>query len=375
MFRTRVDGQRGYGLPATLLMIIVFALMGLVGLSMARQELRTQAVTTAREVAFYSAEMGLARGVENWSRPYGLIPPGTSWELDRGDLPGGAAYRVAATKLNDGTVHSLFAIRAEGRAKDGTTQQTGLLVATLPLTNPFRAALTVTDSASLRGTTDVIGFDHIPGTWNGPYCSSLDDAMPGLRMADTLRYERRGAARLEGDPRLVQDSDTAGYYSLGDMTFEELADNADITLPGGTDLDADQPRPSYNGDGTCDTSDPFNWGDPLNASGACADWFPTIYIEGDALLDGNMSGQGLLLVDGDLRAAGGFEFYGPVFVKGDLISVGGFRFYGGVKAEAADLGAGNSEVLYSACVLQRVLSNTQAARPRPLTERPWFAKR
>ena len=42
---------------------------------------------------------------------------------------------------------------------------------------------------------------------------------------------------------------------------------------------------------------------------------------------------------------------------------------------SADLGAGNAKILYSACVLERVLSNTGAARPRPLMERPWFSNR
>ena len=83
----------------------------------------------------------------------------------------------------------------------------------------------------------------------------------------------------------------------------------------------------------------------------------------------------MLLVEGDLTAEGGFTFYGPVIVKGELIAVGGFTFYGGVKASKTDLGAGNAEIYYSACVLQRVLSNTAAARPRPLMERPWFSNR
>ncbi len=373
----RVSCQSGYGLPATILMIVIFVVMGLAGLSMARQELRTQTRTTSREIAFYAAETGLGNAVKNWNRPGGVEMPGTNWIVDQGTLPGGASYRVAATRLDAGAVHALFAIRSQGKAPDGVTQQAGLLVATLPVDGLFKGALQVKDSVELAGTADVSGFDHIPASWNGPYCSALDDHKAGVVMAEDTMFERRGAADHDGIPPLLEDSDTAGFFDFGDVTFDELAAEADISLPDGQVVDnVTYPLgPSLNGDGSCDTSDPGNWGDPLNAGQPCSNWFPIIYVAGDLTLQGNQEGQGLMLVEGDLRAAGGFEFFGPVIVKGELIAEGGFRFYGGVKAQETQLGAGNAEIFYSNCVLQRALSHTSASKPRILKERPWFQSR
>jgi hypothetical protein len=371
-----MNSRAGFGLPATIMMLIVFAIMSLVGISLARQEARSQVRATSRDVAFYAAEAGLARGMNNWSVPDTLIPAGTRWLLDSGTLPGGSTYRTGVVKLGDGSsIHSLFAVMAEGRAKDGSTKTAGLLVHTRPRENPFQAALEVLDSTYLAGTANIVGFDNIPSAWNGPYCSALDEDKAGIVMADTTLYERVGAAKVKGAPPLHEDPDTVGFFDLGDITFDELAADADVVLPYGQVMDGSIPAPSYNADGTCNSADPYNWGDPLNPGAPCASWFPTIHAKGDLYLKAKQVGQGLLLVEGDLTAEGGFTFYGPVIVKGELIALGGFTFYGGVKASETDLGAGNAEIYYSACVLQRVLSNTAAARPRPLMERPWFSNR
>jgi hypothetical protein len=368
--------RRGFGLPTTILMIVIFAILGLVGLSVARQELRTQALTRSRGVAFYAAETGLARGVENWSTPAGLILPGTTWLLGEGPLAGGASYRVTATRLDDGSsVHAIYTLRSQGTARGGRSLTMGLLVATLPIDMPFRAALTVRDSARLAGTADVIGYDQMPSSWGGAYCNGLDENMAGLSMGDSTWFEKRGGAKLQGSPRLEQFSDTTGFFDFGGWTFEELAAQADITLPAGDTLAGQEPQPSYNADGSCDTSDPYNWGDPENPGRPCSSWFPIIYVPGDVSLQATQAGQGILLVDGDLRASGGFRFYGPVIVKGSLVADGGFSFYGGVKAKQTDLGAGNAQIFYSACVLQRAMSNSGVSRPQPLVERPWFQKR
>ncbi|UCF19356.1 MAG: hypothetical protein JSU87_15725 [Gemmatimonadota bacterium] len=375
--RASILTRDGYGLPATMLLILVFVLLGLVGLALARHELRSQVQVTSREVAFYAAETGLARGLERWSTPDGLIAAGTTWLLDQGPLPGGAAYRVSATKLDDGgEVHDLYAIRSQGRAKDGETLRAGLLVATRPVEGLFKAGLQVTDSATMKGTADVYGSDRIPGSWNGVFCSELDGDVPGVLMADTTMYTEKGGAEVLGNPPLDQDADTAGMFDFGDVSYGDMAADADIKLPGGTTIDDLNPaRPSYNPDGSCDTSDPNNWGDPLNPGGACADWFPVIYVSGDLNLEANFRGQGILLVDGNLRAQGGFQFYGAVLVRGDLTSAGNFEFYGGVKARKSDMSVGTSKIYYSACVLERTFSKSRAAKPQPLIERPWFSRR
>ena len=223
------------------------AVLGVVGISLARQEARSQVRATSRDMAFYAAEAGLARGLRKWTVPDTLIPAGTYWQLDAGTLPGGASYRTGVTKLGDGSsIHSLFAVRTEGIARDGSIQHAGLLVHTRPLENPFKAALEVLDSTYLAGTADIIGFDIVPSIWNGPYCSALDEDMAGVIMTDTLKYERKGAAKVKGSPPLKEDTDTVGFFDLGDITFDELAADADFVLPLCEATHADVIRASRN---------------------------------------------------------------------------------------------------------------------------------
>lgn len=364
----------GFGLPTTILMLIVFSLLGLVGLSLAQQEVRSQARFEGREHAFYAAEMGLARGLQNWRTP-GSYAPGTTWRLDEGELAGGARYVVDGNVLGDRGFLPLYSIRAEGYARDGTVQRVGLLIATTVLGNPVRAGLESKDSVRLAGEAEVSGNDTIPLSWFGSYCSVTSVDAPGILMPDITKFKREGSASYLGDPPIKEATDTAGFFDIGDMTFTELAAIADITLPGGKVMSGSLPAPSYNADGSCNTNDPNNWGDPESPNRPCSGWFPLIYAQGDLTLEANRAGQGVLLVEGNLTAKGGFRFFGPVLVKGELLAEGGFTFYGGVKTRTVDLGAGNAEILYSECVLKRALSHSAAARPRLLVERPWFQER
>lgn len=376
--KAHLDSNRGFGLPATILLLVIFALMGLAGLALARQEQSSQIRESSRAMAFYAAETGLTEGLRNWTLPAGVIPAGTTWLLANGSVPGGGSYRVEATKLDAaGAIHALYSVRSEGFARDGTTQPVGMLVKTVVLENPMKAALEVLDSASVRGTTSISGVDTIPPAWDGPYCTSPSADAPGLLMADSSRIEYHGTPDLDGDPPLDETGDTTGFFNFGTVTFDELAAMADIRLPHGAYIDSlgIYPRPSYNADGSCNTADPYNWGDPENPDQPCSDWFPIVYAEGDLRLEGNQEGQGLLLVEGDLKATGGLEFYGPVIVRGNFEHMGNFLAYGGVKARNAFFGAGTSDVVYSECVIQRTLSHVSGARPRPLKEHAWYQVR
>lgn len=375
--KERISSDRGFGLPTTIIFLIIFSIITLVGVSLARQEVRTQVRATARKTAFYAAESGLAEGIRSWWTPPGLIPTNTSWSLATGTLPGGGAYSVTARRLDNGSSeHAFYSIRSEGRARDGTTQQVGLLILTRVLENPISSALQVIDSVYLAGTASVTGNDTIPLSWYGSYCSENDDDKPGVSIPDDDDFEKTGAAKVDGYPTPVyEDSDTIDFFDFGSITYDEMAAAADHKLAGGQIMSGSNPSPSLNADGTCNTTDPMNWGDPLAPGLPCSNWFPIIHVAGDLTLEATQRGQGILLVDGDIRAKGGFEFYGPVIVKGSLIAEGGFTFYGGVRARATVLGAGNAKIYYSACVLERAISNTMAARPTRLTERPWFRNR
>lgn len=374
--RSLLNSQRGFGLASTILLLAIFVVMGLAGLELAHQEWHTLRRANSRMVAFYAAETGLTSGVANWSVPGGVIPAGQTWLLHQGTVSGGASYNVAATRLDDGTsVHPLYSIRSQGRARDGTEQQVGLLVSGISLEIPVRSALAVTDSATTTGTSTISGFDTIPPAWYGEYCTTSDEDVMGLLMADTTRLDVSGDTELLGNPAVAELADTVGYYTFGGITFEDLVAMADIALPHGEVIDGWKPRPSYNADGSCRVSDIYNWGDPLNAGRPCSDWFPVIYARGDLTVQATNAGQGLLLVEGNLIAKGQFQFYGPVIIKGSFNNEGGFLAYGGVRARDAILSAGESRVVYSDCVVERALSHINNKKIVPLKEHPWFQNR
>jgi hypothetical protein len=375
--RNYLECNRGFGLAATIMLLVIFALLGLTGISLARQEQRSQIRRSARTDAFYAAETGLAEGIQNWTKPSSATQAGMSWYLAKGTVPGGGAYKVEATKLDEDAVHALYSVRSEGYAYDGTTQHVGMLVRTLVIESPMKAALQVLDSASVRGTTEISGIDTIPSTWLGPYCTVRSPSATGLMMADSTKIEYKGTPELYGDPPMEEMADTAGFFDFGTVTFDDLVALADFRFPDGTVVDSlgVYPRPSYNANGACNTADIYNWGDPENPGRPCSDWFPIIYVKGDLHLEGSQAGQGLLLVEGDLWARGGFEFYGPVIVKGNFQHMGNFFAYGGVKASNAYFGAGTSNVVYSECVIQRTLSHISAAKPMPLQEHAWYQVR
>jgi hypothetical protein len=356
-----------------LLVILAIGALGLYGIALARQGLRTQTRANARAVAFYAAETGIIEGMENWTAP-STPAPGSTWSLASGTLPRDASYTVQATQLDDGSSdQALYMIRSVGTMGSLASQTVGLLVRTYPVENPFRSALRVRDQAVATGNTDIIGNDTIPPVWSGDFCGGNGDDRPGIIITDEDDLSTSGSSTVEGNPDVQEEADTTGFFDFGDLPLGDVIASADITLPGGTVMSGSNPSPSFSG-GVCDTSDPDNWGDPENTSD-CTDWFPTIYVDGDLSLEGNRAGQGMLIVEGDLRAKGGFRFYGPVIVKGSLIAEGGFTFYGGVLASQTDLSSGNSNIHYSACVLSRVLSRSAAARPRPVPDRAWFSGR
>jgi hypothetical protein len=350
----------GFGITAAILCLIVLSALALFGISLQINEHQSQIRSSSRTIAFYAAETGMIRGLENWTRP-DVIEEGETWLVHEGTLMGGAHYRVEATKLdNASNVHGLFAVRAVGAIGRGQTREAGMLVATVPLGSPIQGA----------------------STWMDDCPPTLEHAA-GVTMTDTTKMSRSGAASVDGDPAIDENPDTTRYFSFGDMSYEEVAAEANISLPHGTNISGTQPRASYTADGKCDTSDPYNWGEPEVDMTSCSDWFPIIHVTGDLTLSGSGSGQGILLVDGDIAICGGATFYGPVVVKGKVKSCGsGFRLFGGVVAGESDLNpaaggvvVGASRIQYSACVVERAISRSRAGRPRPLTDRPWFARR
>ncbi len=378
--RGRLADRAGFSLPAAILGIILLAALAMFGTALMRGELQSQVRITSRSTAFYAAETGLGRALENWTRPP-VVEPGGSWLVDAGDLPGGSSFEVRATRLDGtGAVQPLYAIEAEGRAKGGTIERAGLLATTVPFGSPATGALKAKGKVRVVGQSEVDGWDSVPAPWS-PDCPPPSGGRTGVAMTDTSKVTRQGSATIEGDPPVDGVSDTTGFFSFGDLSYWEVAGMADHTIPGPVNISSG-PAPSYNADGTCNTGDTRNWGDPEYPGQPCGDFYPIIHVEGDLTASGSGAGQGILLVDGTLSVCGGFTFYGVVVALGEVKSCGsGFKLVGGVVSGQTDLNpsgglvAGSNRLQYSACAVERVLSRSGASRPEMLTQRSWYSTR
>ncbi|NIR44868.1 MAG: hypothetical protein GWN99_11230 [Gemmatimonadetes bacterium] len=373
--------ESGFGLTVAVLLIAVMAALSLFGVTLQIQERRTQLRNQERTLAFYAAETGVVRGLENWTTP-DVATSGESWLVHQGTLASGATYRVEATLLDDAShVHGLMSVRAVGTSPHGYTRESAMLVATVPLGSPVQGALRTIGKVKIAGQAEVSGWDTIPDTWQDD-CPPALEPSAGVTLADTTKLTHSGASSFDGDPPLDENSDTTNYFEFGDLSYDEVASWANIVISDGTVVSGGDPAPSYTAAGACDTSDDRNWGDPENDNMPCSDWFPVIHTQGSMTFSSDGAGQGILLVDGDLSICGGATFYGPVVVKGSIKTCGsGFRLIGGVVAGESDLNpsggvvVGASKIQYSSCVVERAISRSRAGRPKPLAERPWFSGR
>ncbi|MBT8397167.1 MAG: hypothetical protein KJN92_09380, partial [Gemmatimonadetes bacterium] len=170
--------------------------------------------------------------------------------------------------------------------------------------------------------------------------------------------------------------DDAYFNDFGDLKWDDLVAMADIRLPGGN---INQTEPDSTAGGVCLTGQAhkLNWGNPLNPDAACGDYFPLIYVDGNARIQSGGVGQGVLLVKDNLDLRGDFEFHGIIIVQGNFETQGsGNRVFGAVMASNAafDLQklVGGSVVEYSGCASTRaVLLNRGLTRVRPIDRRSW----
>lgn len=382
MWARTIADERGISLLITMIFVAVLSGLAILGLSLAHGELETSVRNTSRTAAFYAADLGLALTLENWAGARAAsTQPGQTRVIRQDTLPGGHSFTAVVQRLDDGsTVHPLYVLRVAA-SRGSYENQVGLLVTSVPLEIPIDFALRVRGETKLRGNTEVNGNDHVPPDIAAE-CPPAEASRPGIVTNDEDNLNIGGSAEVDGDPPIEVDPaiDDASFFDFGGMTYDELAAKANIVLPGNTHISTG-PSPTLDGEGACDVSDPYNWGDPTNLGQPCTTWFPIIHVTGNLKLSSHGHGQGILLVDGDLEMTGGVEFYGPVIAKGKLKSTGGgFHVHGGLIAGATDLDdqsflAGNSAVVFSSCALRRAVSHSDVSEARPLTERPWFQVR
>lgn len=367
-----IRNERGVALVVAMLGLM---LMGaLVTATFAAGLFESRVAENARRVnqAFAMAELGLSETVGAWNAG--------AWNdldvLDSAVVTGaalnGGRYSGYVQRLNQ----EIFVVEIMGRDPvDGARQQVASFVKlTFPDFN-IRGALTTRGPTKVGGSAEIDGNDWTPAGWST--CDAAGDPLAGIVMSDATELEYAGCpdgSCIRGSPPVMEDPviNDETFAQFGDMDWDDLTALATKTLPPGTYTGV---APSYDGAGLCNTSDPKNWGDPLDETSNCGPYRPIIHIQGSATVNGNY-GQGILLVDENLSVQGGFQFYGVVIVKGYVKTTGtGGHVNGALMAANVDLDQttvlGDALVQYSSCAIDMALH--ASAPGRLLRSRGWVA--
>lgn len=367
---TLFRNERGIALPMAIFALVVIGGMVAGSFFIATQEQAVGRNSLQLQQAFAAAEEGAQVQAANWqSAGYNSLATGDSATFSGTINSNTGWYRGSVRRLSD----LLFLVRSEGFNRDSTTrQQVGTIVRLRPIEIDIQGALTTQGDTKIGGSSFISGGDHQPGGWTD--CPALQDSLAGIRINPGASITTSGCSGLScvtGSPQVDYDSTvTAGELTtFGDLSFDDLYDLASLRIPGGNY----KIEPVVTS-GRCDTDVPTNWGEPLDATSACANYFPVIWVDGDISINQDR-GQGILIVDGNLSVQGGFEFYGPIIVRGYLKTTGtGGHFNGGVIAANVDLDQntvlGDAVINYSSCALLKAL--TASASGDMLRERSWI---
>jgi hypothetical protein len=373
-----VRNERGIALAIAIVALVVVGALVAGAFFAGTQEQRVAENAKRVSQSFGVAEVGLNATVDGWdpqvNNSRGTYPTDSITIASTGSPGRSGAYGGYVYKLNP----NLYLVDTWGRdsasirfnlTSGGARQRLGLITRIRPLEINMQASLTTQGSVTLQGNAEVDGTDQIPTGWTD--CAAPDTNKAGIRTTGTVTTG--GQATVNGDPPVWTDPSLTDsmFHQFGDVSYDELAARATITLPGGNYKTA----PVVVG-GVCDKSDLTNWGDGLNPTGACGSYMPIIHVRGDLTLNGDQ-GQGILLVDGNMDVQGSYEFFGIVIVQGDIKTAGGgtsqAHFWGGVMARNADIElqklSGKATLNYSKCAIVQALQATGITSP--LRSRGW----
>lgn len=377
--------EGGFVLAAAAFGLLVVIVLVTGGFFIARQEFQVGVANENAAEAFYLTEEALFEFVgARWDyETFGTLPTWVPTIMV--DTIGGSELHVELTRTGE---RSYFvggsATTVDRGIYSGATRRVGMMMKLFSPDLEPPAALTTRGTTQLTGTAEVNGLDEYPPDWGSTLCAPYPGSnKPGVLAYDTTIVTlESGASDFYGDPPLEEDLTIADstFTQFDEVSWVELVDMAEKWIGSGGDITITQTNPSLHADGSCNKFDPLNWGDPENPGAPCGGYFPTVYVNatgGEARVESNGVGQGVLLVDGDLTLLGGFLWHGIIIVQGSFGTEGsGNRVYGGVLAsnpdgELQEL-VGGSEVTNSTCATTRaVLYNSALTRLRPLTARSW----
>jgi len=359
--------RRGMALILTLIVVVVLAILSTGAIISSMQDFRGGRNALVEQRAFAVAEYGLNAEISDWDRSRNLPPP-TGMAIGAIDsanvfVAETDTAKVFIQRLTDNT----FWVRSVGRASIGNEQleaqrMTNMVVRiAYPTINPG-GAITTAGNIRVQGSATVTGRNTNPSGWT--QCASIAGRdtfaisyAPG-RNVDIQRMNLVTGG-VNPDPA-AGDSNT--YVRYGTESWNSLVAAADIKLPSGSY----GPEPVGTAS-TCSYGSTMNWGEPLRVSGGgatytagCKDYFPIIYINGNATLSRGR-GQGVLLVNGDVRTVGNFQWYGLIIARDDIVKgAGTFDLWGSAMSRNANVQdgndiVGNSNFQWSKCAVESAL--------------------
>ncbi len=366
--------ERGMALAVAIFALVVVGALVAGAFFAGTQEQRVGENQRRVQTSFGAAEAGVQERVMSWkpdsmnkrdAYPLDSVPIYSA--SAQGSTPGGTGrYFGYSYKLGN----NIFLIDVTGRDQAsangliaggaGARQRLGMITRLAPVDFGIHASLTTQGGVNLSGNADVNGNDQVPTGWvscDPPGAPQAGIRDPGANVGTSGNGAVQGYPPVVNDPSITNNS----FTNFGGATYAQLAARATITLPGGTY----KTNPNFGGPTGCDKTDLLNWGDGLNPTSACGNYFPIIHVTGDIMLTGDQ-GQGVLLVDGTLSINGSYQFFGIAIIQGDITTAGGgntdAHFWGGVMAKNANLStqnvSGHATLNYSSCSILAALQAT-----------------
>ena len=392
--KVKYSGEEGFALAGAIFAILVVAILVTAGFLFSSQEYRIGQSSDRTVQARMLAEDGLnaVMAMQINQAEADAISDLEPWDppvfIQRDDI-GDGGWIVDVRRVGD----RFFRIQSTGQVTRGGNLAGAERRLAMMARNVAQAAVDfnqIPDDAALRtqgnvrtvGNAQIIGLDEPLPNWGG----FNSDVCPGDPQ-DAAGVITSGSANSQGSSQIIGDPDKVENMPVQDQDeFMTFGDGDDIygwdEMVAAATHSITSTNPSigatYVG-GVCDTSNPFNWGEPtpdpadpdfLYPLTHCFHYFPVIHVDtggGTLMLNGpgggTARGQGILLVDGNLNLNGRFEFYGMILVRGQIETQGnGNRVIGSIRAtgttdlEASDY-AGGSILRYSSCAVSRAQNN------------------
>jgi hypothetical protein len=391
-------GNDGFVLPVVIFALLIMSTVVVASFLTADDEQRSSRAVRESSVALYAAEAGFNEVWGQWddSLVTGL-QPGQVRTIDSRQLTGGASYTVTVQRTDNDTTDEqrLFILASEGEMVGGGSRMLEYTILAEPV-GGYHLGLCCNAVATVRGDIDVYpenngsaneltGVNENPSGW-GAACDSSYSDKPAVIMEDTTLLRVGSGHTLEGEVVETSLPDET-FNEFGDYSWDDIKNMADHIVDA-TEFPNDHWEndgligPKYNADGSCDTSDPLNWGSD-NPADPCFNYFPVILIRGEVDIH-NAYGQAAIILDYDesrhlgaeFDIENGADFNGVILGRGCIEIEDGAHFHGSIFVDGTwDYDTGSSgcgadrdfdvndgaDAHYSQCAVDRALSESKLA--------------